>query len=257
MVRFFLCSPVRFHCVDIYTIIIFGNNSFHRENGTPERTFDEVFAVITLAHKYNIEDVERQALHSLREYTLNDDFEAWREDRNEVIKVDGACAIGAVNLARLLDVPQMLPIALDKGLSLGPGILDGWTRSDGSVEYLSQDDIKRCINANRTLSVQRVDFTRSTFEPQASDKCRRERHCEDTLRKMLANTVKHAPDSLTDASSIMETSLSDLGWYDYDYDLCASCSQEVMNRGVDNREDVWRTLPDVFDIVVKDWGKGV
>ncbi|PIL26519.1 hypothetical protein GSI_12277 [Ganoderma sinense ZZ0214-1] len=141
---------------------------FHRERDTAERTFDEVYAVITLAHKYHIEDVQRQALYSLREYTFNDNFEVWKGERQEVMKVDGACAIGAVHLARLLDVPQMLPIALYKCLNLGPNILDGWTRSDGSVERLSQDDIKRCISAQRSLSRDRVAYTYWTLYPQAS-----------------------------------------------------------------------------------------
>ena len=230
-------------------------NSFHPEKDTPERTFDEVFAVITLAHKYNIEDVQRQALHSLREYTFNDDFEEWKEDRNEVIKVDGPCAIGAVNLARLLDVPQMLPIALYKCLALGPNVLDGWTRSDGSVEYLSQDDIKRCISATRTLSVERVTITCSTFHPYASDGCEQTASCKTALRLLLAGTMEHAADSLTDGSSIMDPCASDsnLLWFD----LCESCKQEVKNREVENREGVWRSLPEVFGLVVKDWGKGV
>ncbi|KAM5539599.1 hypothetical protein V8D89_006708 [Ganoderma adspersum] len=226
---------------------------FHREQDTPERTFDEVYAVITLAHKYNIEDVQRQALYSLREYTFNDNFDVWKGTRKEVIQVYGACAIGAVNLARLLDIPQMLPIALYKCLSLGPRMLDGWTRSDGSVEYLSQDDIKRCISALRSLSVERVTCIYSMYAPHASTDCEQPTSCEDALRQMLIDAMENVPESFADGPNVMTPCILNFD----DYDLCALCVQDVRDVDVVHRRVVWKTLPQFFGLVVEGWGNGV
>ncbi|KAI1795343.1 hypothetical protein LXA43DRAFT_992370 [Ganoderma leucocontextum] len=226
---------------------------FRREKDTPERTFDEVFAVITLAHKYHIEDVRRQALCSLREYTFNDNFAVWKGVRKEIISVDDACAIGAFNLARLLDVPEMLPIALYKCLSLGPSLLDGWTRGDGSVEYLSQDDIKRCFAASNELAADCVTLTYSVYHPHASSGCNHASHCKATLRQMLADIMQHAPGAVSHASEVMTPCMFNFG----DYDLCAPCEQALMERDVSGRDMIWNGFPHLFHIVAKDWGKGV
>nr|VWP02334.1 Xanthomonas outer protein J [Ganoderma boninense] len=229
-------------------------DSFHREQDAPERTFDEVYAVITLAHKYNIEDVQRQALYSLREYTFNDNFEVWKERCREGIKVDGPCAIGAVNLARLLDVPQMLPIALYKCLRIGSSMLDGWTRGDGSIEHLSQDDIKRCIDALQSLSRDRVSYTYWMYYAGVSERCAQHALCKDALREILAYIMQCDPDFLSDGAYALENPIvPDMD----DFGLCASCAQAVKDRELGERRTLWENLPDAFSLVVDKWGEGI
>ncbi|KAI1795341.1 hypothetical protein LXA43DRAFT_882228 [Ganoderma leucocontextum] len=233
------------------------HRQFHREKGAPKRSFNEVFAVIRLAHKYNIEDVQRQALSSLREYTFNDNFAVWRDARDEPIPVDDACAIGAVNLARLLDVPEMLPIALYKCLGLGTCLFDGWRRRDGSIEYLSQDDIKRCFAASDELSAAHVSLVTNIYYPVPSDGCKDASLCESYLQQILLATLKYNPVEVADGSDVMASSQHLITLEAGDYGLCAACEQELKDRDVRGREKIWNRFPQIFDIVAKDWGKGV
>ena len=203
-------------------MLSFYANSFYQEDAWTNYSFEEVFAVIRLAHKYNIADVQKQALYALREYTFNDGFEKWMEDRVERIVVEGPCAIGAVNLARLLDEPEMLVIALYKCLGLGSGILDGWRREDGSVERLSEDDVKRCITANRELSRSSVIAAYKTFRPEPSDKCNQESRCEDSMRQTLVQYLDLFVQHISDGSEVMSTRMSVFSELD-GFGMCDAC----------------------------------
>ncbi|PIL26521.1 hypothetical protein GSI_12279 [Ganoderma sinense ZZ0214-1] len=229
---------------------------FYREDAWTDYSFEEVYAVIRLAHKYNIEDVQKQALFALREYTFNDDFKKWREVRNERIPVDGPCAIGAVNLARLLDIPEMLLIALYKCLSLCTGILDGWKRSDGSIEYLSQDDVKRCIAATSELSRSSSILAYNIFRPEPCMECKQRSRCEESLRQALAEFLDLYAGDISDGSGIMvpwEGAFDEFGGCG----VCEACWEEVKYREVSGREDVWDRFPKIFDVKTERWGSSV
>ncbi|KAI0742362.1 hypothetical protein C8Q80DRAFT_1108543 [Daedaleopsis nitida] len=114
--------------------------------------FHIMSALIRLAHKYQIDDVEKRAISALCSiYTT--DLTDWF-DFVRTVSDDDSCAIAAVNLARLTETPTstILPSALFNCVLLTSDVLDGYTREDGSVEYLSQDDLKRCIDAAPELS---------------------------------------------------------------------------------------------------------
>ena len=61
-------------------------------------------------------------------------------------------AIAAVNIARLTDMPSMLPFALYLVCTLEGSAIDGYERRDGSVEHLSAQDLKLCMNARGALA---------------------------------------------------------------------------------------------------------
>ena len=208
-----------------------------------------------MAHKYKIEDVLRQALYSLREYTLNDDFEKWEGEREESIPVDGSRAIGAVNLARLLDEPEMLLVALYKCVGLGTRLFDGWKRSDGSTEHLSHDDVKRCIAASSELSHSSVTLVYSIFRPESSDRCKHGARCEDALRRMLANAYKTYSKEASNGSMVMETWANAFDRFG-GHELCRACREEVGNRDVAGRRAIWRRFPEIFDVEAANWGDG-
>ncbi|KAI1795336.1 hypothetical protein LXA43DRAFT_881932 [Ganoderma leucocontextum] len=229
---------------------------FHPDDEMPERTFDEVFAIIRLAHKYHIEDVQRQALRLLREYTFNDNFEMWKGTREETIPVDGACAIGAVNLAKLLNVPEMILSAVYKCLSLRGGILDGWTCGDGSIEYLSQDDIKRCIDASHKLSLAGISLVSTMFRPEASNRCNLRPLCVTALPPTLLDVLKFHPEAVSVASQVMtpwDGIFKKLGGYG----LCDTCWHELEARDTAGRQEIWKRFPDIFDVVAERWGNSV
>ena len=235
-------------------MLSFYANSFYQEDAWTNYSFEEVFAVIRLAHKYNIADVQKQALYALREYTFNDGFEKWMEDRVERIVVEGPCAIGAVNLARLLDEPEMLVIALYKCLGLGSGILDGWKREDGSVERLSEDDVKRCITANRELSRSSVIAVYKTFRPEPSDECNQKTRCEASLRQTLTQYLDLCVEHISDGSDVMTTRQGMFSELD-GFGMCEACWEEVKTRETWGRYDIWIRFPDIFDIEADRWAR--
>ncbi|KAI1795299.1 hypothetical protein LXA43DRAFT_1090948 [Ganoderma leucocontextum] len=108
------------------------------------------------AHKYHISSVQDQEICALQESCLTSDFNVHFGPPNPQISMKSVHYIGAVNLARLTDTPLMLPLALYRCCYLGGKLLDGWTREDGTVEYLSPEDVKRCFNARIVLSRREV-----------------------------------------------------------------------------------------------------
>lgn len=77
-------------------------------------------------------------------------------------------AIGAVNIARLTDTPEILPLALYMCYRQRGGVLDGWRREDGTVEYLDMADLRRCLNACDPLAKEGNDMRITLLN---SEKC--------------------------------------------------------------------------------------
>lgn len=75
-------------------------------------SFDEIFAVVRLAHKYHIQSVQDQEMHGLQEYWLTSDFDVHCCSPKSRIWIDGAHYIGAVYLSRLTETPLVLALAL-------------------------------------------------------------------------------------------------------------------------------------------------
>ena len=75
-------------------------------------SFDEVSAIVRLAHKYHIQSVQDQGIHALQDFPCTSNFEVLNCPPKRRIFVRGNEYIGAVNLAGLTDTPVMLPFAL-------------------------------------------------------------------------------------------------------------------------------------------------
>ncbi|KAI1795311.1 hypothetical protein LXA43DRAFT_37645 [Ganoderma leucocontextum] len=154
----------------------------------PVRHFDEVFALVRLAHKYHIQPVQDQALAALRLFDFTDDFNTYftgiaNKTRSLVSKK--ARAIGAVNLARLTDTPSMLPLALYRCAYLDSALLlEGWKRRDGTVEELSPADLRRCINGRVALSQEQSIMRYRLFDDHPSDECAHPGQCQEMLRSL-------------------------------------------------------------------------
>ena len=83
--------------------------------------------MIRLAHKYQIEDVQKQAVAALR-ISYPSDWQAWEtRDTQRVIAAAAVSSdIEVMFLARLVDEPKMLPSAFYTS-SLARGVIsDGW-----------------------------------------------------------------------------------------------------------------------------------
>ncbi|KAM5539621.1 hypothetical protein V8D89_006730 [Ganoderma adspersum] len=90
--------------------------------------------------------------------------------------------VGAVNLtvlARLTDTPSILPGAFYACTGLFPGeLLRGLLHADRTVEYLSTDDLQRCLEGRRTLAIKANPLPTRIFASTPAAGCSTPAHCQ-------------------------------------------------------------------------------
>ena len=220
-------------------------------------TFEQVFALVRLAHKYHIEDVQRQAVYLLREHAFNDNYSIWQENSTKTEWIKDVHCIGVVTLARLVDVPEMLPIALYRCLRLEGAILDGWKRSDGSVEYLSTEDLKRCIKGWGALATDALHWVSFFSDTGPTYRCKDRTTCSNAWRGLTKHVIGEHAEGMARGIGIVEP------WDAIVYDaldncgLCEDCNGVLRGRELVYKENIWRSLPDIFSVQAPAWGRGV
>ena len=210
------------------------------------RSFDEVSAVIRLAHKYHIQSVLDQAIRALQEYPLMHDFNDLFPPPKQHIAMEGSQYIGAVTLARLTDTPLMLPYALYQCSLLGGSLLDGWKREDGTVEHLCIADLKRCIDARVVLGKEESFVLHRILAPVPLDKCEGLTSCAAYLERLRGNTLNK--ERLRNCV-FMDRSAAIRGANR----LCEGCKQVVQERNRVELQRIWDSLPQMFGITVEGW----
>ncbi|KAI1795289.1 hypothetical protein LXA43DRAFT_37169 [Ganoderma leucocontextum] len=212
-------------------------------------SFDEVFAVVRLAHKYGIQSVQDHAIRALQEYHFPSEINNFFGPPKKHIFVKSIHCIGAVNLARLTDTPLMLPTALYGCSYVSGRLLSGWTREDGTIEHLSTDDLKRCFDARIALGQEQALLPARLFSAVPPERCTSHRRCAPYIAKLVANVaVVEAlvkKDALCDLSSV----ISQLNG------MCGGCTQVLLERHRVERKRIWDTLPQIFGIVIEGWAK--
>ncbi|KAM5539606.1 hypothetical protein V8D89_006715 [Ganoderma adspersum] len=225
---------------------------FYTRNTDPPVQFDEVFAVITVAHKYGIEDVEAQALSFLDGTGyFSSKLPGFQSPHANRLSVEPAQAIGAVILARLTDTPSMLPGALYRCCALCGDLLDGWTRTDGTAWYLAQENAKRCVSGRATIAHLRWRMFTIIFDDKQSPFCARQNQerCRAGLQRLRATIQNHRPmerQTLWDWSDDLFNSLMN-------YRVCECCHQALQARNAAMLKNVWGRLPEVFGLAIKGW----
>lgn len=104
-----------------------------------------------MAHKYQCQNILRQALYVLTSYYTRN-HEEWKTRENHPLIATPKDAIDAVLLARLTDTPAVLTTALFQCAHLGPGIMDEVVRLDGSRVTLPNADIALCLRARESIA---------------------------------------------------------------------------------------------------------
>ncbi|KAI0691717.1 hypothetical protein C8Q76DRAFT_634747 [Earliella scabrosa] len=219
----------------------------------PEHDFEELSAVIRLAHKYNVEDVEKQAIQSLRRrYT--DDFDALTTTEYAAcrpLKLRLAHlpnAIGAINLARLTDTPSILPTAFYFCCQLLGRVIDGYTRRDGTVEKLSDDDLKRCIDGRDKLARAAGAYILRVIRTTPKTGCPNPSSCQAILLDIHSEAT-HDPD-------VCSAALFDTIWNEWLMaygGLCKLCLDSMLDRELFERRGMWGRLPAMFDLKLEGW----
>lgn len=221
---------------------------FYRRKEDPKFTFDQVSAVVRLAHKYKVDDVKAHGLHLLQETHFNTDWDVWeiRSLLKPALTVRGSFAIGAVNLARQIGATSILPIALYGCTMLDGAVLDGWRRDDGVVEHLTEEDLALCMRGRDALVREAAALCARVFSTTPCEECTSSK-CRSRLRTVrMYALVEEFPGHL----------VLDLGWVprlERGFRVCEPCSEAVSTHLSEERYRVWCELPDIFGIEVEEW----
>ena len=230
-------------------LYISGFFSYRTSNPEVIRSFDEIFSVVRLAHKYHIQSIEDQELRVLQEHWLTSDFDAFFSSQKSQISMEPVHYIGAANLARLTDTPLMLPLALYWCCCLGGELLDGWTREDGTVEYLSPQDMKRCFDARRVLGRKEVLTAGYLLRNVPRERCRDHGQCITAFVVIARGAIGDNPTqrirSLWGWSEIIQQF----------HGICEGCKEVLHERDKEERRKLWNALPQILGITVDGWSK--
>ncbi|KAM5536111.1 hypothetical protein V8D89_010210 [Ganoderma adspersum] len=155
--------------------------------------FHQLSALVRLAHKYQIDDLQAQAVSALQTYFVSDI--ASLATRFSAFKAPEGCGIEMIYLARLLDMPHLLPMAFYSATFVGGRVVNGWALEDGTVRYLEPDDLRRYIDGHGKLRARAESMLARIFDatPQAEE-CADLEDCGDALEKLYARDIKPLKD---------------------------------------------------------------
>ena len=157
-------------------------------------------AICRIGHKYQaIEAVdaalERIVLFFQKASSIGSPLTAgwdnfWESHQRDIgIKVELSDAIEAVNLARLLSRPEILPFALYLCCAGHPlHLRNGVSREDGAIERLSDEDYVKCASAMPHLLARCTHDVRRLLkyykDGHGRANCHAGRQCQEEFRKM-------------------------------------------------------------------------
>ncbi len=209
-------------------------------------TFNQLFSLTRLGHKYQIGFIECQAIAHLKIY-FTDKFEKWVAVTPFDIS-DGQ-DIGAVHLARLTDNHDMLPVALYGCSILGGAVVRGWTREDGTVENLDANHLERCINGYGLLREETPNILTRIFRPLSRPECASANSCRLCMvyfyEKARGSPRRHA--HLDTWHRLYEEWIEEGGLR-----LCPQCWEALNQREHDEQRALWHRLPTIYDLPTPD-----
>ncbi len=209
--------------------------------------------MIRLAHKYDIQAVQDQALAYIQEHCYTTDFAIYsspaaKSKSASSIELLPVHSIGAVNLARLTDTPSILPLALYHCASLGSALLDGWTRENGIVEHLAPADLRWCLDACVALAHEHFAFLSYLLEMPITG-CKSPQKCIWELNHTYRYITRfNMPTSTPVNWRNIIPSLGRQGM------LCQPCMGELLARDKRERKKFFKKLLEIFGVAVEGWG---
>ncbi|KAI1792548.1 hypothetical protein LXA43DRAFT_325643 [Ganoderma leucocontextum] len=215
---------------------------FVSDGSQTDVSFEQIFAVVRLSHKYQVDDIFQQAMSLLKKY-----YTTRPDCLEKTLPFTTTHAIGAANLAVLTETPVILPSALFHCASLGPSVLDGWTRDDGSVEHLSHTDVRRALGARDRLIKESFYGLKEIFGGAPSVHCSNAATCRNQLREILLRAMDLGDLAFEPAGIFEPWNLSEIK------SLCTACSKEVRERQDVVVSKLWRNLPGFFGLQVQGW----
>ncbi|KAI0685939.1 hypothetical protein C8T65DRAFT_591652 [Cerioporus squamosus] len=213
-------------------------------------TFMQLSALVRLAHKYQIEDVQSQAMASLKTY-FADNFKDWNGDGAVPFpEPEPATGIEMVHLARLTHSPKLLPFALYFCTMGSSDVLDGWRREDGTVVRLEADDLKKFVSGYGKLLRMTDSVVSAIFTQTPSLGCGSRAHCRSALLDIREDILDHdaypEPPLLHTWENIIESSRGK-------HALCRACSAMLITNDYNERSKLWKLLPALFGLTIDGW----
>ncbi|KAI0640933.1 hypothetical protein C8Q79DRAFT_1014771 [Trametes meyenii] len=213
-------------------------------------SFEQISATIRMGNKYGIADIERQGIRALRTY-FTDRFEEYASEKYySEVDFEEVHSIGAINCARLTDTVEVLPFAMYTCCALRGDVLDGYTREDGTVEYLSHEDLRRVLNGRDELAREAFTMLFRIFKPSPSSGCTGPGTCFSKLVRIqnYVGTIRDAGNAgvLENWRTIIDEQGDAEG-------ICNVCTKLLMTRDRRERRKMWGRLPRIFDLDIQDW----
>ena len=214
----------------------------------PFSQFYELTAIIRFAHKYHAQGIFDEVAISSLQKQFPSNLATWEAIR---IKIPSTRSISVVNLARLVGRPSLLPTAFYYCALLGGEILSGYSSPETmTVEFLSPEDLKRCIDGRNTLGEEAVRLLSRIFITRPCEGCATQAACRSALQTMLESAV--ASDGASDPD-VLRTWRQTIEEWAQQHGLCDLCTRAAIERDVEARQAVWDSLPATFDIDVEGW----
>ena len=220
--------------------------------GVPECHFEQLHAAFHLAHKYQCNDVEARILFVLKKYYTSDftEHDGYAASKYTLLPPPPRAAIAAVNIARLTDMPSMLPFALYLVCTLEGGAIDGYERRDGSVEHLSAQDLKLCMNARGALAWGLSALAKSVFFSTEYSECMQPNSC----LFILSDISDDALDRVRGECDVLKPYRDFINGWTKNHPLCKACKQKLLTREREERGMAWMKLPGMFGFTVEACG---
>ncbi|EJF60263.1 hypothetical protein DICSQDRAFT_171233 [Dichomitus squalens LYAD-421 SS1] len=220
-----------------------------------------VFSWIRLGHKYQFEQLVEEGLRHLRlaypNQLTSDSTPVRRERPADLIN---QAAIVAVNLARLTESDDLLPLALLECCKLGETITQGYEREDGTKEYLSPEDLGRCFAAKAKLALRNAEAVLQVQEAASpgnlervfkDHRCNGREECASLLALWRRLFCAGAVGDIEVDRLLME----DGNELFRSRSLCSGCLRCVDYLLMQQRTKFWNALPEIFNISVPEGWK--
>ncbi|KAM5539604.1 hypothetical protein V8D89_006713 [Ganoderma adspersum] len=229
----------------------------------PASRFQQLHATLHLAHKYQCADVETTALFTLKKYYTPNftRYNTFDDVELAFIPPQDEDAVAAVNIARLTRTPSMLPYALYWTAMLEGGMVDGYARRDGTVEHLSPDDLRLCIDARGALTRELAALVKHVFGTGVGVShrgvgCKTRTACAYAQESFLRRVERDARDrGQFDVLRSYAVNIEE--WAEGDDDgptLCRACKSAMLAWDAEGRRAAWSRLPGVFGLDGKECG---
>ncbi|KAI0713038.1 hypothetical protein C8T65DRAFT_607848 [Cerioporus squamosus] len=235
--------------------------------------FPMLSALLRLSHMYEMANVMEFAIAGLKT-VYSDNYNAWitidrsvcgiwaRPGERKILERGNIAtkrsrllsqAIVAINFARILNIPSVLPAAFYHCACLGGAVLKGYTHDDGTTEYLSEDDTQRCIDGIQDLTAAAADYVAPLRDSQPEHHgCQKGGACRRIWKDSVVDRLREDWRAVLGNLALRGV----LEMFPLNA-LCDTCKRWAEGRVEARRKVVWQELPKTFDIgdVVGSWPK--